>query len=259
MIFLDYPGGTYTPPDPSDIGGIDADTVLMLHCDGTDTSTSFPDASDSAHTVTANGDAQVDTAQSKFGGASGLFDGTGDSLSIATSSDFVFGSGAFCVDGWVYLNTTPGTTSRAIIGHFGTTSNWNGTNGIEWKIEIYSDAVLQFQWCQGGSSFGTLSYSTSVQGAWHHVCASGDGTTIRLYIDGVLEDSSAGTITGISSPSSLLIANDPVGDRSWLGWIDEMRVSKGQARIDDPADPLYCGGTPSNGFTPPAYAYTDKR
>ena len=42
--------------------GIDSFTKLLLHCDGTDTSTTFIDDSDSSHSVTANGTAQIDIA-----------------------------------------------------------------------------------------------------------------------------------------------------------------------------------------------------
>jgi len=62
--------------------GIDSSTKLLSHCNGADTSTSFPDSSFSAHSVTANGNAQVDTAESQFGGASALFDGSGDFLEV---------------------------------------------------------------------------------------------------------------------------------------------------------------------------------
>ena len=54
------------------MAGIDSNAKLVLHCNGTDGSTSFPDASEFAHTVTANGGV-VDTAERKFGGASALF------------------------------------------------------------------------------------------------------------------------------------------------------------------------------------------
>lgn len=39
-------------------------TKLLLHCDGSDASKSFKD--EIGYAVTANGDAQIDTAQSKF-------------------------------------------------------------------------------------------------------------------------------------------------------------------------------------------------
>ena len=60
------------------IQSLDANTDLYLRMNGIDASTTFSDEGTSGHTVTANGDAQIDTAQDKFGGASGLFDGTGD-------------------------------------------------------------------------------------------------------------------------------------------------------------------------------------
>ncbi|MDA3833419.1 MAG: hypothetical protein PF495_08480, partial [Spirochaetales bacterium] len=63
-------------------GGVDDYTVLMLHCEGDDGGTVFTDSSDSAHTVTAVGDANTDLSQAKFGVSSGVFDGTGDYLTI---------------------------------------------------------------------------------------------------------------------------------------------------------------------------------
>src|SRR3990167_10480500 len=62
----------------------------------------------SAHVITANGDAQIDTAQSKFGGASGLFDGTGDTLTIPDSDDFNFGAGDFTVEWFARFVLSPG-------------------------------------------------------------------------------------------------------------------------------------------------------
>ena len=55
--------------------------------------------------MTAVNQAQIDTAQSKFGGASGLFDGTGDYLSSADSADWAFGSGDFTIDFWLRFAT----------------------------------------------------------------------------------------------------------------------------------------------------------
>jgi len=53
-----------------------ANVLSLVHFNGADASTSFPD--EKPNTWTANGNVQVDTAQSVFGGASGLFDGNGD-------------------------------------------------------------------------------------------------------------------------------------------------------------------------------------
>ena len=54
---------------------------LLLSADGSNGSTAIVDSSANAHTITANGDAQISTTQSKFGGSSMYFDGTGDLFS----------------------------------------------------------------------------------------------------------------------------------------------------------------------------------
>ena len=101
--------GEYVIASKRDSGaGGGAQTVLLLHCDGTDGATTFTDSSDTSHTVTANGNAQIDTDQSKFGGASGLFDGTGDYLSIPDSADWDFGTGDWTIDFLIRFNAITG-------------------------------------------------------------------------------------------------------------------------------------------------------
>ncbi|MGE3429317.1 MAG: phage tail protein, partial [Hyphomicrobiaceae bacterium] len=65
--------------------------IALLHMDGTNGSTTFTDQK--GHTFTATGNAQISTAQSKFGGASALFDGTGDLVSSADHADWALGAG----------------------------------------------------------------------------------------------------------------------------------------------------------------------
>ena len=73
---------------------------LLLHMDGTNGSTLFVDSSQSPKSVTASGNAQISTTQSKFSGSSGLFDGSGDYLSIPFTSGggFDFGTSNFTVE-----------------------------------------------------------------------------------------------------------------------------------------------------------------
>jgi hypothetical protein len=90
-----------------------ANTVLLLHMDGTSASTAFMDSSNNGRTVTAAGDAKASTAQSKFGGASAYFDGSGDYLSSpANAAAFSPGTGDITIDGWFYLtNVGAGVTN----------------------------------------------------------------------------------------------------------------------------------------------------
>ncbi|MDP2939998.1 MAG: LamG-like jellyroll fold domain-containing protein [Candidatus Omnitrophota bacterium] len=57
------------------VSNSDFNTKLLLHNNGADGSTNFLDSSPHDHSVTANGDAQIDTAEYKFGSASALFPG----------------------------------------------------------------------------------------------------------------------------------------------------------------------------------------
>jgi hypothetical protein len=58
---------------------------LLLRGNGTNGSTTIIDSSPSPKTVTAFGNAQISTAQSKFGGSSIAFDGTGDYLDVGSN------------------------------------------------------------------------------------------------------------------------------------------------------------------------------
>jgi hypothetical protein len=71
----------------------------------------YPDSGNNGKIVTANGDAKISTAQSKFGGASALFDGTGDYLSSADDSSLEMGTNDFTIEGFIY----PTSVSAGVI------------------------------------------------------------------------------------------------------------------------------------------------
>ena len=76
---------------------------LLLHMDGT--GSTFVDNSPSPKTITANGGVTQSDAQSKFGGKSAYFDGSGDYLTFG-SADLSLGSGDFTLEMWVYPTQT---------------------------------------------------------------------------------------------------------------------------------------------------------
>ena len=108
--------------------------------DGTDGSTTFTDAI-GTHTVTAVGNAQIDTAQYKFGGASGLFDGTGDYLTIPDHADFNFGAGDFTIDFWVRFNAI--NTAQAFISQTEDANN-------QWVFRIDATNTVEIYFADNG-------------------------------------------------------------------------------------------------------------
>lgn len=101
----------------SAFGACDANTMVMAHLNGTDGSTTITDSAPTPNSLTANGNMQLDTAQVKFGSASGLFDGSGDYINIPDAAWMDFGDGDFTVDFWVRFRVVTGTqtfVSRSI-------------------------------------------------------------------------------------------------------------------------------------------------
>ena len=68
-------GGGSSPPPTDEYFG---DVSLLLYGDGTNGSTAIVDSSSINHAIGVNGNAQISTTQSKFGGSSMYFDGYGD-------------------------------------------------------------------------------------------------------------------------------------------------------------------------------------
>ncbi len=129
---------------------------------------------ETGRTVTIAGDATRSSTQSKFGGYSAYFDGTGDYLSIPAAS--AIGTGDFTFEAWIYV-TTPG--SVFIICDNRTSDN--DANGFGFYVR--STSKLTFI-TDGTAYEGT----TTVTGTtWHHVSLCRSGTSVRAFLDGNLE------------------------------------------------------------------------
>jgi len=179
------------------------------------------------HTVTTKGNAQIDTSQSKFGGASGRFNGSGDYLSTPNSTDWNFGTGDFTVDCWVRRN---GNTNYW--GLAGASSSPTPNRG--WDIAFNNANQIYVASNASGTWQVDLTSSTTVANlAWTHVAVVRSGNTLTIYFDGT----SVGTknVTGYNYDSAglgLAIARIYVDYDGYYfsGWIDEYRISKGFAR-----------------------------
>ena len=230
---------TKVPVDP-----FRSQVSLLLHGNGTNGSTTITDNSPTPKTVTAVDNAQISTAQSKFGGASIAFDGTGDFLSTPNNAAFDFGSGDLTLEAWVYIaanspadqdgnrgaiicNTWP-ATSTPLGWQFALLGNTT-TTGIAIALDTWGPAAAN----------GTLYRSTVTvpQLIWNHVAATVSGGTRRLFLNGSLI---AGTSLTIGTGFTQLNNNGNamrVGQAANTlypsplnGYIDDLRITKGVAR-----------------------------
>lgn len=212
-----------------------ASVVLLLHFDGTNGSTTFTDSSGVAHTVSANGNAQISTAQSRFGGASGAFDGAGDYLSIASAASFGFGTGDYTVEGWVYQANA--NIDRCL---------FETRTGANTGVGIYAgvNAVNQQNRLLVASNAGTLAGASSTlipANTWTHWAVCRNAGTLYGFLAGTQVWTVADART-YASASTCFIGSNYVPGQYHNGYIDELRVTKGVARY-------------TTNFTPPAAAF----
>lgn len=207
----------------------DSYTKALLHFDGSDGSPTFTD--ESGKTWTRSGNAQIDTAQSKFGGASGLFDGTGDYLSTTATPDFDFGTGNFTID-FCFRPTSIGTGYPFIF-------TTQGTGGYKIGFDNQK-SYLGFE-----SSAGIALSANFSNNTWAHVAIVRNGNAIAIAKDGIFGASLDATGDSINTDGTLAVlgrAYTTVNDYYFIGHIDEFRISKGIARW-------------TANFTPPTHAY----
>ncbi len=198
---------------------------LLLHMDGSNGSTTFTDSSSSPKAITKYGNAQISTTQSKFGGASGLFDGNGDYLT-ASSADFSFGTGDFTVEGWMYV--VDGTSYKAIAS-FVSGSNNN-------SLYVLNSTLI---WFDVTSRAASASFSLST---WHHFAVTRASGVVRVFLNGTKSSSDYTTSFNIASGSVRIGVRGASLSEFFNGYIDDFRITKGVARY-------------TANFTPPTAAF----
>lgn len=205
---------------------------LLLHGNGTNGGTTFPDSSNVNGSVTYAGGIQTSTAQIKMGSASLLFNGTSGYLSVPANTALVLGTDDFTIEAWVY--PTSFSTIRVITGNSSAAAETNITLAINANGTVYVASYYTI-WITSSSA---LSLNT-----WSHVACVRSGSTMTLYINGV----SVGSATHSNNLSGNLIwivGRDPsAGQRYFSGHIDELCVTKGVARYTSAFSP------PTNEFT----------
>jgi len=198
---------------------------LLLKGDGTNGSTSIIDNSPIPKTVTAYGNAQISTAQSKFGGSSLYFDGSGDYLRIPYDASICqLAVGDFTVEYWLnYSNLT------------------NSVNGFS-PVLVHGDVSSGYDYFSFGPlangtvklyyyTIGTVNTTTTVSpNVWNHLAFVRTGNTLVVYINGV--NSGSTTVNSNAPPidTSYPFAIGMNGNGNVTGYIDDFRITKGVAR-----------------------------
>ena len=166
------------------------------------------------------GNAQISTAQSKFGSGAMFFAGGTDYLTVPSNVNLELGSGNFTIEAWIYLNAR--VADSAIIS--------KGTNGA-YLIYFGAGGELAFYASTNGSSWTTANLTISTLpslSTWHHIAIVRSGDLASTYFNGTFVQNAAMTGSLISQPSVPLLVGRFAN--SMNGYIDDLRITKGYAR-----------------------------
>ena len=216
-------GSEKTPVDPQ-FGSVS----LLLHGNGTNASTTITDSSRFANTVTAVGNAQISTAQSKFGGASIAFDGASDWLDIPSIT--FANNDSLTLECWLYKTQRDNSNYSVVFGSGGAPNQIGYDDITEGSIFMYID-----------SGYGVAAAGLAVPtNSWCHLAWTRQGATCRAFVNGILQ----GTGTRANAFNISRIGALGVLSNETNGYLDDIRITKGVARY-------------TANFTPPTAPFPD--
>ena len=213
-------------------GGVDASTALngaaggsgiVVLDDGT-TVTSFT-SSHSAHTITANGNVTQARAVKKVGDSSIKFDGSGDYLTVPSSSDWDFWNSDFTMECWVRFNNI---SANQVIWYQG------GGSAPELRVDFeFGDGDGPNMYQRNTSSpvgFAQGSNTGWSADTWYHFALVRNGSSYVMYRDGT-------SVATLTDATTIMESIDNVGvigtmysggtysGSPFNGYIDEYRIS----------------------------------
>ncbi|HSC90581.1 MAG TPA: LamG-like jellyroll fold domain-containing protein [Gaiellaceae bacterium] len=195
--------------------------------------TSAADATGTGHTGTLNG--PVWTTGGKFGGALS-FDGVNDWVTVADANDLDLTNG-MTLEAWVKPTATGDW--RTVVFKEGAAYYTYGLYGNTGTNVPSANAVA------GGSDRDARAATAAPVGAWTHLAATYDGTTLRIFVNGVQSGQAAagGSIT--TSTGVLRIGGNSVWPEWFAGLIDEVRIyNRALSATEIQADMASSVGTP---------------
>jgi len=211
-----YSGSSYTTPTEQFIN--DDNTMLLMHMDGTDASTDFRDDNGkdrSAIGLNAEGNTQIDTAQSNFGGTSAVFDGSGDYL---TTHGPNLGSGEWTIEMFVRFDSVSGV--RVLYDDRESANTATGT------VLLYTNNTTLFFNSQQANR---ISGATLATNTWYHIAVVRDSSNdVKMYLDGTQIGTSwndTSTYSQQDGDGFFGMNHQSPNNHFFDGYIDEVRFS----------------------------------
>jgi hypothetical protein len=203
----------------------DANTKLLVHFNGADAANTY--TAETGQTVTFAAQAQLDTAQQKFGSASLLLDGNADYVSVPDSADWAFGTNPFTLECWVRFNS---------ISNAGLFEQRNSANSNEMLTFMYESADTLAVAIRSAAVY-TLIFRCPFDpstNTWYHLAlvrvnSDNAATGWRIFVDGVAQSltlHNGAWNASVPNMTGAMVIGGSTNFSYWLnGWLDEARIS----------------------------------
>lgn len=153
------------------------------------------------------------------------FNGTSDFVSVADAASLDLTN--FSVACWFFNDENFASDEAMIVnkGGFGDDTAGQNMNYGLWVGQTAGDLTGGFEEGTGTDHFASYSKVNSSQSTWTHGLVTYDGTTVRLYQNGIQVGTHATTATPETNAQPLVIGrNSRASDRFFQGRIDEVYV-----------------------------------
>ena len=203
-------------------------------------------------TVTAT-NAVASSAQSNFYGGSFYFDGSGDYLNAGTSTDFVFGTGQFTIEGWIYNQSYNGSNGGTGDSYPTIISTYSGET-VNWIVRIYRTGALTWYSPDGGGTNNNSAGGLTQLNTWYHFAYVREGTgsnQFKMYLNGVLVHTLTDSNNYTANETVVIGSQSASNPRNYhTGYLQDLRIYKGLAKytqnfIPASTDPDILPDTPS--------------
>jgi|WetSurSiteA1Bulk_404760.scaffolds.fasta_scaffold03061_1 hypothetical protein len=229
------------------------DSVLLVSGEGS--GATFADDSPTPKTITANGNVTHSSAiVPPFGSTSIYFDGAGDYLSLADSADWAFGTGDFTIEFW--MKSSGNGSWDQIIAQRNSAGQTNSDN--PWSLTRDSTTgKLMFSYWNGSAGVNTYTTSIVFDNSWRHIAVSRRDTIVRIFVDGVAENSATLSANFSFYDSTKLLSIGRAGEydgQYYLGYLKDLRVIKGVAKYTSDFTPVKVPAQIKSNGAPIAFA-----
>lgn len=209
---------------------------LLLHGDGVNNGTVITDHSKYAHSAILRGNAKTSTAVTLINGANIALNGVNDYVEFSSAAELCIGGSDFTIEAQLYLTAYAQPVLSTY--YYAPIVVKDSAGNREYALSIYGGASsytnLSFMYAvSDAQTYSIIANYTFALNTKYSIAVSVSGNSIKLYVDNALvaTDTLAAPIKTGTSP--LLIGKwnfDSSWIPSFLGYIEEVRISKGVAR-----------------------------